>query len=271
MEQEAVVSPRKKARGLKPSGKDKQQIYVVRMANLREIIRKWFKGRTQECAEKVGTTNSYIWQLVKGKPMGADSARKIEQGLGLEEGTLDRKPGEAFGYKQTVTVQLREAGKTMPIMLVPIISLQDAVGTKERRKQAMVQAKQVVPIPHAPDGAIGVEVPNNVLCPRLCAGEIAVVDPEQTAPLVNNAVYLIDWHTPAGERLEPLFRIAHRRDGGQHTFEVPPQRQREMRQLKRNGPRHTRTIEDPIPMDEVTVAGIVIGAWRPMAVAHAAR
>ena len=79
-------------------GRRMSNLTQVRRQNLRSLIDE--QGGPSALAKKLGHSGpSYLSQLVNGKsPITEKVVRKIEQQLGLAEGTLDRKPGEGIPF-----------------------------------------------------------------------------------------------------------------------------------------------------------------------------
>lgn len=62
---------------------------MIRQRNLERLIRPEIRGNVAGFVEKYDLNESYIRQVLAGKPMGERAARNFEKKVGLSEGALD--------------------------------------------------------------------------------------------------------------------------------------------------------------------------------------
>ncbi|WP_162176122.1 S24 family peptidase [Achromobacter xylosoxidans] len=105
----------------------------VRRLNLRRLIDDEMDGMQSRIKDRTGISLSQIGQWLSGdRNMSETSARKLEAGLRLDEGWLDRRPGEAAPTTTTETAAIDKPDD----VFVPISNATGSMGFGSHRNVA---------------------------------------------------------------------------------------------------------------------------------------
>jgi len=177
-------------------------IHAVRLDHLKQLIESRFEGNAGRAAKALNRSHTFIWQLVnKKRAIGEDTARHIEQSLGLAWGALDQDSTGALRQATQLTV-IRDDGTQQTFRMVPEVEF--TAGLNKKKRGAFCPC----PI-ECSGGTVAVKVLTDSLQPHFRAGDDVFIDKEQRE-IVDNKVYAIQIE---GES-EPRLRIAKHREGG---------------------------------------------------------
>lgn len=109
-----------------------KSIHITRLDNLKTLIAERFKGNSSELARAIKRSHTFMWQLLNEyRAIGEDSARMIEQKLGLAPNSLDATgimdrterliahtgDGHALEFRMTPLKNLNDMGQKPKIWL----------------------------------------------------------------------------------------------------------------------------------------------------------
>lgn len=229
-----------KTRALNPS---RNPIHRLRLENLKLLLKERYAGKAAHMAKAIERSHTFLWQLLNSyRAIGEDSARMIEQKLGLGLGTLDKGGGRAFQRNLVLVAQMGD-GYSKQIVMIPLLEIGDTVLPDRARRAAMSKAKDHVPC-HlgCTEEAYAINVDFSAMEPRLRQGDKAIIEPSKTT-LEHDKVY---WLRPKGGGKPPIMRVAVKKDTGRFIFTLPPEN-------RKNG-----SPDKPLTPDEVIVLGRVL-------------
>jgi hypothetical protein len=178
-------------------------IHAVRLENLKELIEARFKGNAAKAAKAISRSHTFLWQLVnKRRSIGEDTARHIEEKLGLGYGALDRDASGALKQNTTLTV-IRDDGTQQTFRMVPEVEF--TAGLNKKKKPGSFRPCPI----ECSGGTVTVRVQTDSLEPLLHKGDDVFIDKEKSA-LIDGCVYALEVKGMS----DPVLRIARRRDGG---------------------------------------------------------
>src|SRR5215471_19461 len=179
-------------------------IHEQRLANFVKLIETRFGGNGSKMAKKLRRSHTLVWQLInRRRQMGEETARYIEQCLGLADGTMD----SGHVRQATELMVVLDDGTHQTFHLVPVVEF--SLGLNKKKVPSEFRPGPV----NCSGGTVAVIQESDSLEPRVRKGADVFVD-KKKREVVDDGVYAIE----VRGMKEPVLRVARKRDGGGFTF-----------------------------------------------------